>query len=250
MTPTPPPDTAALVIIGNEILSGKITDTNGAWLLKELRSLGVETTRVEIVPDEEALIVDAIHRCQRHASHLFTSGGIGTTHDDVTVPAIAKALGKKVVHAPEIVAMLRGHWGDRVDAVKLRLAEIPEGAELVAGGAGTIGLPVILADGILILPGVPELFRSKFEAVRERYRARPIALVNLYLDVSEPDIADTLTEATRRFQGIAIGSYPRFDDADHRVRITIESRDAALVDACAKFLREAFSTVFLRETRG
>lgn len=246
----PPPHTAALVLIGNEILSGKIRDENGTWLMRELRALGVELTRVEMVPDEEALIVDSVQRCRKYARHLFTSGGIGATHDDVTVPAVAKALGRGVVHHPDLVALLRKHWGDDLSPRKLRLAEVPEGADLVWGDNRQLRFPAILVEEVLILPGVPSLFVEKFEACKERYRAPPIELCNLFLSVGETAIAGELIEATERFAGVSIGSYPRFDDADHKVRVTIESRDAALVEACADWLVDRFESALLRRVRG
>lgn len=246
----PPPHTASLVLIGNEILSGKIRDENGSYLLRELRTLGVEMRRMEVVPDEEDLIVDAVRRCRAQSVHLFTSGGIGTTHDDVTVPAVARALDRPVVHDPTLVSMLQARYGERLDAVHLRLAEIPEGAELLWGSQRELRFPAILADGILILPGVPLLFTEKFEAVKERYRAPPISLRNLYLSSDEPDIAELLTTATAQFRGIAIGSYPRFDRCDYRVKVTVESRDAGLVDACTTWLRERLGDAMLRESEG
>ncbi len=245
-----PPYSAALVLIGNEILSGKIQDENGTYLLRELRALGVDVRRVEVVPDEEDLIVDALRRCRGAAEHLFTSGGIGATHDDVTVPSVARALGRKVVHHPDLVAMLRVRYGDRLDAIRLRLAEVPEGAELLWGTTRSLLFPAILAENVLVLPGVPSLFVEKFEAIKERYRAPPIVLANVFLSVEEPEIAAALTTATERFRGISIGSYPRFDRADYRVKVTVESRDAALVDQCLVFLRERFGGTILRETRG
>ena len=247
--PSPPPHTAALVLIGNEILSGKIRDENGTYLLRELRALGVDMRRVEIVPDEEDLIVDALHRCRASAVHVFTSGGIGATHDDVTVPAVARAFGLPVVHDATLVGMLAARYGADLDAVRLRLAEVPEGAELLWGADHELLFPAILAVNVLILPGVPSLFVEKFEALKERYRAPPIALVSLFLSSDEPEIAALLTTATDRFKGIAIGSYPRFDHADHRVKVTVESRDSLLVDACAGFLREQLGGAVLRETR-
>lgn len=246
----PPSHTAALILIGDEILSGKIRDENGAWLMRELRALGVELRRVEVVPDDESLIIDAVLRCRKHARHLFTSGGIGPTHDDLTVPSVARALGRAVVHHPEMVAVLRSHWGDDLTPRRLRLSEVPEGAQLVWGDARELRFPAILVDDVLILPGVPSLFVEKFNACKERYRAPPIELCNLYLSLGETAIAADLHEATERFSGISIGSYPRFDDADHQVRITLESRDAALVERCADWLEAKFADAVLRRVQG
>lgn len=238
----PPPHTAALLIIGNEILSGKIRDENGPYLLRELRALGVETRRVETVPDEIDLIVDALHRCRAAGQHVFTSGGVGPTHDDVTIAAVAKALDRKVIREPTLEAMLREWYGDRLREAHLRLAEIPEGARLIWGDTTQLRFPALEVDDVLVLPGVPSLFVQKFEVVKERYRAPPISLANLFLSVGEGSIAALLTEATARFATIAIGSYPRFDDADHRVKVTIESRDTAEVAACTRWLVEGLTT--------
>lgn len=236
---TPPPNTAALVLIGNELLSGKIRDENGAFLARELWALGVELRRIEVVPDEIDLIVDALQRARQQARHLFTSGGVGPTHDDVTIPAVAQALGVRVVHEPVLEQGLRAHYGEQLNEAHLRLAEVPEGAQLLWGeGEHRLRYPVVLAGDVLILPGVPSFFANRFEAVKGRYRAAPIVLSNVYLSVGEDRIAATLSEATARFPGIAIGSYPRFDDADHRVRVTIESRDGTLVVACTRFVLE------------
>jgi molybdenum cofactor synthesis domain-containing protein len=232
----PPPHTAALLIIGNEILSGKIRDENGPYLLRELRALGVDTRRVETVPDEIDLIVDALNRCRASGRHVFTSGGVGPTHDDVTIEAVAKALERKVIRDPVLEGMLREWYGDRLNPATLRLAEVPEGARLVWGDSFSLRFPAIEIDDILVLPGVPSLFVQKIESMKERFRAPPILLANLFLSVGEGAIAALLTEATARFSGTAIGSYPRFDDADHRVKVTVESRDAALVAACATYL--------------
>lgn len=236
----PSPHTAALVVIGNEILTGKIVDENGPFLLRELRELGVETKRVEVVPDEIDLIVDAIQRCRKVARYVFTSGGIGPTHDDVTVPAVAQALGVPVVRDPEMEQLLRAHFGDEINEARLRLCEVPQGAELLWGEHANLRFPALLVSDVLVLPGVPHFFAEKFRAIRERYRAPAIRLINLFLSVGEGSIAHDLTEATRRFPAVAIGSYPRFDDVDYRVKVTLEGRDSEIVGACATWLREQF----------
>lgn len=236
----PPPHTAALLVIGNEILTGKIVDENGPFLLRELRELGVETQRVEVVPDDIELIADAVRRCRQVARYVFTSGGIGPTHDDVTVPAVARALGVPVVRHPEMERLLREHFGDDINEARLRLSDVPEGAELLWGDNGNLRFPALLVSDVLVLPGVPRFFAEQFRAIRERYRAPAIRLINLYLSVGEGSIADALTEATTRYPSLAIGSYPRFDDVDHRVKVTIEGRNQDEVGDCASWLRERF----------
>ncbi len=247
---TPRPHTAALVLIGNELLSGKLRDENGAYLLRELRALGVEMRRVEIVPDEEEAIIDAVLRARREAAHVFTSGGIGTTHDDITVPAIAKALGRRLTHAPEIVELLRRRWGDDLHPYRIRLAEIPEGGEVLWGDASRLSFPAIAAENVLILPGVPQLFVEKVEALKGRYRAPPILLENLFVGCPEGEIAALLDETAAAFPDVAIGSYPKLEGtADHRVKVTVESRDAARVASCADHLAGRLAPHLLRRER-
>ncbi len=248
MASAPPPHTAAIVLVGNEILSGKLQDENGAYALRELRALGVETRRMEVVPDEADAIIDAVQRCRAAARVVITSGGIGTTHDDVTVPAICRALGRRLVHAPEIVALLRARWGDDLHPYRIRLAELPEGGEVLWGERRELAFPAIACDGLYILPGVPQLFREKIDALKERFRAPPICLHNLFLACGEGEIAATLAEAAARFPEVAIGSYPRLDPADYRVKVTVESRDGAAAEACRAELATRLRSHLLRES--
>ncbi len=228
--------TAAIVIIGNEILSAKVRDENGPFLARELRALGVDLRRIETVPDEIDLIVDALRRCRAVARWVFTSGGIGPTHDDVTVPAVAKALERRVVRDPDLEARLRAHYGTRLNAAHLRLAEIPEGAQLLSPPGAPF--PILVADNVYVFPGVPEFLRAKFTALRETFRQAPIVLSSLFLSVGEGAIAEALNETVARFPALALGSYPKFDDSPYRVKLTLESRDAALVAAARAFLTE------------
>jgi len=232
-----PPHTAALVVVGNEILSGRTADGNGPYALAKLRSLGLETRRVEVVPDEIGPIVDALQRCRAAAEHVLTSGGVGPTHDDVTVEAVAQALGVPVIAHPELESMLRAFFGARMNAARLRLAQVPQGAELLWGDARELRFPAILCDNVLVLPGVPSLFREKLDAVCGRYRAPPIALRCLCLSAGETRIAADLTEAACTFPSVCIGSYPRPEGEDHKVRVTVESRDAAAVEDCIAWLK-------------
>ena len=120
--------TAAIVVIGNEILSAKVADENGPWLSRELRGLGVDLRRIETVPDEVPIIVDSLRRALASAKWVFTSGGIGPTHDDVTIAAVAQCFGRKVVPDERILSALRAHLGDRLNPALRRLADVPEGS--------------------------------------------------------------------------------------------------------------------------
>ena len=227
---------AAILVIGNEILSAKVTDENGPFLARELRALGVDLRRIETVPDEVPLIIDALKRCLASAKWVFTSGGIGPTHDDVTIAAIAEAFQRRVVLDPSTLALLEQRYGDKLNAARKRLAEVPEGAQ-VEFHEGYL-FPVISLENVIILPGVPSLLREGFSRIRERFRVAPIFSRAMYFTIGEGALAEHLDATVARYPAVAIGSYPRFDAADHRVKVTFDGRDEGEVRAAASFLRE------------
>jgi len=223
-----PPSDAAIVLIGNELLSGKIRDENAYYLAGRLRALGVSLRRVAVVPDEEAAIVDEVRRCASNYTYVFTSGGVGPTHDDITLPSIARAFDRPLVLEPALEAPLRAHFGARLTQGHLRMATVPEGTTLVRGE--DFWWPAMVLHNVHILPGIPEIFRANFETLAPRFRAAPFYLASAYLDADEGTIADAL-EALERDFGVAVGSYPRIDaEADHRVRVTVEARERDAVE--------------------
>ncbi len=227
--------TAGIVLIGNEILSGKIEDANAAYLCRELRALGVDVRRISVIPDEVDTIAQEVAAASRAHDVVFTSGGVGPTHDDVTILGAARAVGVAVVRHPELVALLRSHYGDRLNEAHLKMAEVPEGAVLI--GHGTLRFPAILVRNVYILPGVPEIFRQKFEAIRERFRDQPILLHNVFVRVGEGTLAVYLNDLLRDFPALLLGSYPEFANPEYRVKVTLESRDRAyLASALARLL--------------
>jgi molybdenum cofactor synthesis domain-containing protein len=233
---TPPPGSAAILIIGNEILSAKVRDENGPFLAQELRALGVDLRRIETVPDEIPLIVDALHRCLASGQYVFTSGGIGPTHDDVTIAAIAQAYGVPVVHDERTLRLLEGYYGAKLNAARRRLAELPQGgrAEFHEG----YSFPVLSIDRVTIFPGVPQLLRDGFSRIRERFRQAPIFSAALYFSIGEGALAEHLDATVAQFPSVAIGSYPRFDEGcDHKVKVTFDARSADEVRAAASFLK-------------
>ena len=227
--------TAAILVIGNEILSAKVVDENGPWLARQLRDLGVDVRRIETVPDEIPLIIDALQRCLASARWVFSSGGIGPTHDDVTIAAMAQAFGRRVVADERILGMLTAHYGDKLNPARRRLAEVPEGAD-VTWHEGSL-FPVISLGNVAILPGVPQLFREGFLSIRERYRTQPIFSRALFLSLGEGAIAEHLDATVAAFPGVALGSYPRFDGADYRVKVTFDGRRDEDVRAAVAFCR-------------
>jgi len=229
--------TAAIVVIGNEILTGKSEDKNGSFLIGELYRLGVALRRIVIIPDEVEQISKAVSECSAGYDYVFTSGGVGPTHDDLTIEGVARAFNKPVVRNPELAAMLRAYFGEGADEARMRMADMPEGSELIRGGS--IRWPVLATENVYVLPGVPELFRSKFEAIRERFRAEPYHVAAIYTRQDEFDIAPRLDGVASRFPSVDIGSYPTFTSEEYRVKITIESKDADAVELARAALLES-----------
>jgi molybdenum cofactor synthesis domain-containing protein len=220
---------AAIVVIGNEVLSAKVLDENGPFLTRELRALGLEVRRIETVPDETEIIADAVNRCRASADWVFTSGGIGPTHDDVTIAAIARAFGCGVVSDPRSLQLLEEKFGERLNPALRRLAEVPEGARVQWHEHAMF--PLVTLERVVILPGVPALLREGFGWMRERLRSTPFHLRAVYVAIGEGRIAAHLDATVAAFPGVSVGSYPRFDGADHRVKITFDGREPAQVEA-------------------
>jgi molybdenum cofactor synthesis domain-containing protein len=226
---SPRSPTAGIVIIGDEILSGKFVEENAAFLIGELRSLGVELRRMTVIPDDIDDIATTVTESARRFDHVFTSGGVGPTHDDVTMAAIAKGFGTSVARHPELEAKVRGYWKDQLAEANLRLADVPAGAELVYGKDQI--WPVVAYRNVYILPGVPALFRRKFVDIRDRFRAEPVTAARLYVDIEEGDLAPHLDAVVAAHPAVRVGSYPRFSERDFRVLVTMESSDAGAVAA-------------------
>jgi molybdenum cofactor synthesis domain-containing protein len=233
------PNSAAALIIGNEVLSGKVREENAAYLVSGLRMRGIELRRIYVVPDEEGPIVEAVLALKSLARVVFTSGGLGPTHDDITVAAVAKALNRPVVRFPEMEALVREYYGARLTDDALRLADAPQGAvfERVKG----VWIPVLTVENLVLLPGLPELFRLQFDGIVERYRASPIHLRCLYLSAEEVAFASLLHKVAAAFPEVRIGSYPVLKQ-DYEVKLTFEGRDAAQVNAALHAALEALPT--------
>jgi len=180
-------------MVGNEILTGKIEDTNTRYLARRLFELGIALRQVVVCPDELDIIVRELNHLRAAHDMVFTSGGVGPTHDDITIDAVAAAFGRPVVESPEIAAMIRAHFGDIVTPAHLRMANMPEGAELVRNAKS--GWPTVLCENVYILPGVPEIFERKLDALRERLdEGQRFFNQTVYTHCDEGEIAALLTE--------------------------------------------------------
>src|SRR6059036_335155 len=230
------PKTAGIILVGNEILSGKIEDANAIYLCRELRRLGMDVRKIAIIPDDVDVIAAEVAAAHRAWDVVFTSGGVGPTHDDVTIEGVARALGVAVVRHPQLAGLLRQYYGERLNEAHLKMAEVPEGAELV--GAESLRFPTIVMRNVYVLPGVPEIFRQKFDAIRERFRDAPIHLRSVFVRMGESTLADHLNAVLKDFPALMLGSYPEFSNPEYRVKVTLESRDVSYVDrALSGFLK-------------
>jgi molybdenum cofactor synthesis domain-containing protein len=228
---------AAMVVIGDEILSGKIQDSNGPHLIRALRAAGQPLGRILTVRDDVEEIAWALRSCLSAYRPIFTSGGIGPTHDDLTVAGVAAALDRPVVRHPEIEAALRARYGEGLRPEALRLADVPQGATLVR--TNDSWYPLIAVDEIYLLPGVPELFRLHIDHLVERYRGPPFHLRAVYVSAGETEIAAILDRVAKEHPRIALGSYPRIDAPDHRVKLTLEAQVEAPVEEALRALLDA-----------
>lgn len=240
--------TAAAVMIGNEILSGKITDTNSSFLASELRALGVALKRIAVVPDDLDDIAAEVRTCRANFDVVFTSGGVGPTHDDITMEGIARALGRRVILHPDIESKLRAFYGERINRARLKMAEVPEGAELIPDV--NLSFPTIKVENIYILPGIPEIFRQKFLSLKPRFQATPYCMKVVYTGVGEGTIAEFLDDTLREFPDLMLGSYPKIDNPEYMVKVTLESKDVAYVERALQHLLRVLPAGSVVRTEG
>lgn len=243
--------TAALIVVGNEVLSAKVRDENGPWAAERFRRVGVRLSAILTLPDEIDLLAEAVVRERARADWLFTAGGVGPTHDDVTLAAVARALGRPLVRHPGLVeAIRRAHrrWWKGAEApdASLRMADVPEGTRL----AGDPSYPILAVENVVMLPGVPRFFQSQLERFTADLVAAPFQLAEVFVSVGEDQLAPLLDRLAVEHAAVEIGSYPRFDDTDHRVKITLESKDRAGVEAAKRALLERLPAGSLVRSQG
>jgi molybdenum cofactor synthesis domain-containing protein len=237
--------TAALVVIGDEILSGRTQDKNVAQVALWLNEQGIRLAEVRVVPDAIDRIAEAVNELRAAHDYLFTTGGIGPTHDDITVDAMAAAFGVPVIVHPEARRILEDYYRDRpggLTEARLRMARVPEGAELLVNPAS--GAPGVRIGNVYILAGVPHIAASMLEGLTGKLEGgRPVVSVTVGARAPESDVADLLRETEAANPGVAIGSYPFFNDGRYGANFVIRSEDGELArrtgDELAKRLREA-----------
>ena len=232
--------TAALVVIGDEILSGRTEDRNISQVARWLNDHGIRLVEVRVVPDEEKAIVVAVNALRPDHDYVFTTGGIGPTHDDITVDSIAAAFGVPVVVHPEARHILEDYYRDRPPGLtdaRLRMARVPSGAELIPNP--TSGAPGVKIGNVFILAGVPNIAKAMLEALEGRVEGgQPVLSATVRAHAAESEVADLLREVQDDSPGVSIGSYPFYRDNKFGADFVIRSDDEALVERCEKALRK------------
>ena len=232
--------TAALLIIGDEILSGRTQDANLAYLAKWLGVQGIRLREARVVADDHAAIGDAINALRVTHDYLFTTGGIGPTHDDITVDAIAAALGVGVVVHPAARAILEKYYGDKLTDARLRMARVPLGAELIENPR--TGAPGIRHGNIFIMAGVPAITQGMLAALDGKLPGgKPVLSRTVAAWTAESAVAATLGAVEKANPGTQIGSYPFWREGRTGANFVIRATDPALLSVCAAALLTALT---------
>jgi len=224
--------TACLLIIGNEVLSGRTKDANLAYLGMELSGIGVRMAEARVVADEEDLIAAAVNECRAKYDYVFTTGGIGPTHDDITAASVAKAFGKKLVRHPDAVAMFEKKYSaEDLNEARLKMTEVADGATLIENPVS--GAPGFKIENVYVMAGIPRVMQGMFQTFKDTL-ARGEAMLSRTINshAREGDLGTRLGEIQKRFGDVEIGSYPYFREGGRTgVKVQLRAADAARLDA-------------------
>lgn len=235
--------TACLVIIGNEILSGRTQDANLNHLALRLNSVGVQLREARVIPDVEDTIVATVNEVRANYDYVFTTGGIGPTHDDITSAAIAKAFGVNIHRHPEAEKILRSHYTDgQVNEARLKMADVPEGAALLDNPVSAA--PGFRMGNVYVMAGVPRICQAMVDAIIPELRGgSPVQSLSITTDLPEGDIADGLTDIQNRYPDVEIGSYPTYKAGGFSTTLVLRSPDAARNSAAGDEIRALISAI-------
>jgi molybdenum cofactor synthesis domain-containing protein len=234
--------TAALLVIGDEILSGRTHDKNIAQVAGWLQVQGIRLMEVRVVPDDETRIAEAVNALRTAYDYLFTTGGIGPTHDDITVDSVARALGLPVVIHPEARRILEAYYATRggVTDARLRMARVPEGADLIPNRMS--GAPGIRIGNVYLMAGVPHIAAQMLDSLTGTLEGgEPLLSETLGCWVAESEVADLLREIEKAHAECQIGSYPFFREGRIGANFVIRSTDAEALKSCVDTLCEALA---------
>lgn len=233
--------TACLIIIGNEVLSGRTQDKNLAFIAAGLNSVGIRLMEARVIPDHEETIVTCVNSCRRQFDHVFTTGGIGPTHDDITSLSIAKAFGVKLMRHPEAKKILEAHYPpEQINEARMKMADIPEGATLIANPVSAA--PGFQMGNVYVMAGVPRIMQAMFDNIKHSLKGgAPMLSETVAAFVTEGTIAEDLGRIQLQFPSVEIGSYPFVRHQRLGTSLVARSTDAAALADCKVSLRALFS---------
>lgn len=227
---------AALIIVGNEILSGRTKDANTPWIAERLNERGVVLDEVRIIPDDENKIAETVNALRPHFDYIFTTGGIGPTHDDITAASIAKAFGVKFERNAEAYKILEDHYGaDEVTPARARMAMIPDGASLIPNPVSAA--PGFIIGNVHVMAGVPRIMQGMLEHVLPMLKGGTPLLANtITCEMPESQLAADMTALQEKFPDISIGSYPHFRAGSFGLSVVLRGTDQSALKQASEEL--------------
>lgn len=242
---------AAVILIGNEILSGKTQDKNLSYLGIELASIGIRVERALVIRDETETIARAVNECRQAYDYVFTTGGIGPTHDDITSASVAVAFGVELIEDPEALRRLTSRYGGEVTPARRKMAQVPAGARLIDNDISQA--PGFQLENVFVLAGIPEIARAMFESLKPELTGGP-AIHSLSIDafLSEGQIASALGEIDAEFPRVDVGSYPFMREGRFGVNVVARSTELsdveAVIDRVEALMKELGASPVRRQT--
>lgn len=232
--------TAAVLVIGDEILSGRTHDRNINYIAAHCTRVGIRLIEVRVVADDESAIVEAVNALRARYTYLFTTGGIGPTHDDITADAVAKAMGVPIDHDPRAVELLTAYFARRgveATSARMRMARIPFGAELITNAVSVA--PGFMIGNVIVLAGVPEVMQVMLDDITPRLRTgAKMITATIQLFRPEGDVADLFAAHQQAFPDVAMGSYPSFAEGRVSTQLVLRSTDSSLLKRAREELEQ------------
>lgn len=246
------PVTAAILAIGDELLSGRTKDRNIGYIAEYLTGMGIDLREARIVPDVEEEIVAALNALRARYTYVFTTGGIGPTHDDITADAVAKAFAVGIDHDPRAVAILKAHYATRpeleINEARMRMARIPDGADLIENPVSKA--PGFRLGNVFVMAGVPAIMQGMLDKIAPALKGgRAIHSATVEAEVPEGDAARLMHSIQQTFAGVTVGSYPFFTQNRFGTNIVLRSRDAELLARAEQALREGLAPLLAKRQK-
>ena len=241
MTNLPHTTTASILVIGDEILSGRTKDKNIGWIAEQLNEIGIDLCEARIIPDVESVIIENVRHLSEAYDYVFTSGGIGPTHDDITTACVAKAFGKQVIRHEEAMRRLLVHYeGTDIpfNEARQKMADIPEDATLIDNPASAA--PGFILENVYVMAGVPSILQAMFEGLRSRLEGgKKKRRLTVQCAIGEGTIATIMAEVSNSFDGLSVGSYPWFKPGQFGTAVVVSSKHFEDVLAAAQQIETA-----------